>query len=71
MLRLPENTIIYGECSGDIPIPLIYQDVHNRLVSYPKKGFHEKTILCSFVGNITANYVEHNVRDIMFIPVKI
>ena len=66
LLRWPENTIVYGACSGNIPIPLIYQDVRNRLVSYPKKGFHEKSIFCSFVGNITSNHVEPNVRDIMF-----
>jgi Exostosin family len=69
LLRLPPNTIVYGACSGDIPIPLIYQDVNDTLVSYAstnKKSFHEKSILCSFVGNITANHVQPNVRQIMF-----
>jgi hypothetical protein len=66
LLRLPENTIIYGACSGNVPIPLIYQDVTSRLESYNRKSFHEKEILCSFVGNITSNGVGLNVRDIMF-----
>jgi hypothetical protein len=66
LLRLPENTIVYGACSGHIPIPLIYQDVSHRLVSYGRKSFGEKNILCSFVGNITANHIEPNVRAVMF-----
>jgi hypothetical protein len=66
LLRMPENTIIYGACSGDIPIPLIYQDLTNRLISYTRKNFENKNILCSFVGNITSNDVQPNVRAIMF-----
>ena len=66
MLRVPENTVVYGACSGDIPIPLIYQDVTHRLVSYKRKSFAEKSMLCSFVGNITSNDVCPNVRAIMF-----
>jgi len=65
ILLLPENTIIYGACSGNIPIPLIYQDTRNTLIKIPKKSFSEKEILCSFVGNITANNVQPNVREIM------
>ena len=64
-LNLPENTIVYGACSGNIPIPLIYQDVNNTLLNIPKKTFSEKTILCSFVGNITGNHIQPNVREIM------
>jgi hypothetical protein len=65
LLKLPENTIIYGACSGNIPIPLIYQDINNILINIPKKTFSEKQILCSFVGNITSNRVQPNVREIM------
>jgi hypothetical protein len=36
-LKLPKNTIIYGACSGNIPIPLIYQDINNTLPNIPKK----------------------------------
>lgn len=66
LLKLPENTIVYGACSGNIPIPLIYQDINNTLQSFTKKTFLEKNILCSFIGNITSNNVEPNVRKLMF-----
>ena len=35
LLELPNNTIIYGACSGNIPLPLIYEDKNNTL--YKKK----------------------------------
>jgi len=66
LLKLPENTIIYGSCSGSIPIPLIYQDLNNTLESIPKKNFNDKNILCSFVGNITSNNIEPNIRQLIF-----
>lgn len=58
MLQLPQGTLIYGACNGQIPLPLIYQDIENRLASVNKKSFKNKTILCSFVGSAT-----HNVRN--------
>jgi len=58
LLELPHNTIVYGACSGNIPIPLIYEDRENRLLNKKiYKSFYEKTILCSFIGSIT-----HSVR---------
>ena len=66
LLRLPENTIVYGACSGNIPIPLIYEDKNNTLEKKERKSFNEKPILCSFVGNITTNHVRPNVRQEMF-----
>jgi dTDP-4-dehydrorhamnose reductase len=65
LLKLPNNTVIYGACSGDIPLPLIYQDINNTLINIPQKDFNEKNILCSFVGNITANHIQPNVREVM------
>ena len=65
LLNLPNNTIIYGACSGNLPIPLIYQDINNTLTNIPKKSFSEKQILCSFVGNITCNHIQPNVRAVM------
>jgi len=62
MLKLPENTIIYGACSGNIPIPLIYEDNNNTLenIKNQKKiEYKDKEILCSFVGTLT-----HNLRYI-------
>ena len=66
LLSLPVDTLVYGACYGDIPIPLIYEDINNTLINIPKKIFKEKEILCSFVGNITANHVTPNVRQEMF-----
>lgn len=57
MLWLPHNTVIYGACSGNIPIPLVYQDQNKILIQTPRKSFAEKSILCSFIGTLT-----HNVR---------
>lgn len=65
LLKLPPNTVIYGSCSGDIPIPLIYEDIKNKLEIYHKKTFNEKDILCSFVGSITSNNILPNVRKEM------
>jgi hypothetical protein len=61
MLSLPANTVIYGACTGQVPLPLIYQDVNNTLdqICITKhKSFHEKKFLCSFVGTLT-----HNIRQ--------
>ena len=61
LLKLPENTIVYGCCSGNIPIPLIYEDRKNILISKKiDKTFDEKKILCSFVGTLT-----HSLRNKM------
>lgn len=60
LLSLPENTIIYGACSGTVPMPLIYQDINETLDKIPKKTFSEKKILCSFVGSLT-----HTLRNQM------
>ena len=59
-LKLPENTIVYGSCNGDIPLPLIYEDNNKTLENIHKKSFHEKEILSSFVGTNT-----HHLRSIM------
>lgn len=56
--KLPKNTIVFGCCSGDIPIPLTYE---NRKVfdAIKKKGWDDKTIFCSFLGRPT-----HAVRKL-------
>lgn len=64
-LNIPSDTIIYGACYGNIPIPLIYEDINNTLENKIKKKFNDKSILCSFVGNITSNHVKPNVRQEM------
>ncbi len=66
MLKLPANTITFGGSQGTHPLPLIYEDTLATLESIPRKTFAEKTMLCSFVGNITANTVRPNVRQEIF-----
>jgi hypothetical protein len=58
LLKLPPDTIVYGSCSGDVPIPLIYEDNTSTLEKVDSKTFAEKSILCSFVGTTT-----HPVRN--------
>lgn len=73
LLNIPKDTVVFGACSGNIPLPLIYEDTDNKLQNYgcvydvqklqfthPKKTFNEKELLCSFVGSMT-----HPVRDKM------
>jgi hypothetical protein len=57
MLKVPKNTKIYGACSGNIPLPLIYEDIEYKLENIDHKTYKDKDILCSFVGSIT-----HGVR---------
>ena len=48
LLRLPKNTIVYGACSGDVPIPLIYEDKRNTLDNIPKRDFNKKKNIMFF-----------------------
>ena len=70
LLKLPKNTIVYGACSGDIQIPLIYEDNKFTLEHITPKKFNDKSILCSFVGCLTGNHIKPNVREIMFNKLK-
>jgi len=58
-LQLPTGTIIFGACTGTIPLPLIYEDVSQRLLQEPRI---EKTQLASFVGTVTT----HPLREELF-----
>ena len=58
-LRLPSSTIIFGACTGTIPLPLIYEDMSRRLLDAPRPS--EKTTLASFVGTDTT----HSLRGTM------
>ena len=59
-LKLPSNTVIYGACSGNEILPLIYEDKNNTLEKKQKLKFSEKNIKCSFVGTNT-----HKIRNII------
>jgi hypothetical protein len=57
-LRLPKNTIIFGACTGTIPLPLIYEDTTNQLLLQHRN--EKKELFASFVGTLT-----HKVRNKM------
>lgn len=59
-LVLPKDTLVFGACFGDIPLPLIYEDVTNRLINTPR-NFPRKH-LASFVGT----YTTHPLRTELF-----
>tara|TARA_B110000211_G_C14032101_1_gene532641 strand:- start:622 stop:1506 length:885 start_codon:yes stop_codon:yes gene_type:complete len=65
LLDLPENTIVYGSCSGHEILPLVYQDINDTLIKIPRKSFKDKSILCSFIGSNTSNNILPNVRKEM------
>ena len=58
-LQLPKNTIIFGACTGTVPLPLIYEDTTCRLLVEPRC---QKTQLASFIGTITT----HSLREELF-----
>jgi hypothetical protein len=62
LLDLPKGTIIFGACTGTLPLPLIYEDITNTLLMAPRL---KKDLLASFVGSIT-----HPIRDAMCNAVK-
>jgi hypothetical protein len=62
-LVLPKNTIIFGACTGTIPLPLIYEDTTERLLHEPRLP---KTQLASFVGTLTT----HPIREELYYYLK-
>ena len=61
-LTLPRNTLVFGACSGTVPLPLLYEDTDGTLLNTPRT---EKTILASFVGQLT-----HPIRRALFHAIK-
>ena len=47
--RLPKDTMVFGCCAGEIPIPLTYENPE-LFFSVQKKQWSEKGIFCSFLG---------------------
>jgi hypothetical protein len=62
-LTLPPNTLVFGACFGDIPLPLIYEDTTNRLLN-TTRSFYRKH-LASFVGTHTT----HPLRNKLFLQI--
>jgi len=60
-LSLPPNTLVFGACKGDIPLPLIYEDTTNRLIN--RQRYMGTKSLASFVGT----YTTHPIRQKIFV----
>lgn len=60
-LVLPKDTLVFGACYGDIPLPLIYEDTQNKLLNTQWLN-HPKKYLASFIGT----YTTHELRVKMF-----
>jgi hypothetical protein len=54
-LNLPKNITIFGACTGDIPLPLIYEDTTNKLLTVERNDTTQ--LFASFIGTLT-----HRVR---------
>ena len=52
-LNLPPNTTIYGACNGNIPLPLIYEDITHKLINTQRPPVRRQ--LASFVGTHTTH----------------
>jgi len=60
--KLPKGTVVFSAGGvGDLPLPLIYEDITNSLSSFPKLKFAEKSLVCSFVGRLT-----HKIRETIY-----
>ena len=59
-LNIPKNTLIFGACSGHIPLPLIYEDINNTLSTLCNTYKINRKLLCSFYGSTT-----HPIRNML------
>lgn len=64
-LTLPPHTHVFGACSGQIPLPLIYEDTTETLLSVPRLTFHEKDILASFVGTLGTHPLRREMYQVL------
>jgi len=62
-LLLPRNTIVFGACKGNVPLPLIYEDTTERLLHYPRVT---KDLLASFVGTYTTHPIRGKMYNALF-----
>lgn len=62
-LTLPEKTIIFGACSGNRILPLLYEDTTEQLLNQSRLSWAEKDILASFVGTLSTHPVRQQMAD--------
>jgi len=67
LLNIPQSTLIFGACSGHIPLPLIYEDTHNTLKTIKDNFNHSKNIVCSFIGSET-HLIRSQLKKFIQIP---
>jgi hypothetical protein len=63
MFELPPDTIVFGACSGTIPLPLIYEDTTKQLEESTRASDKPRNIMASFVGT----YSTHPLRSDMLL----
>jgi hypothetical protein len=63
-LVLPPNTLVFGACHGDIPLPLIYEDKTEKLLNTPRHT--DIQYLASFVGTHTT----HSLRTRIYLALS-
>jgi hypothetical protein len=61
LLTLPKNTIIFGACTGTIPLPLIYEDQNQLLLQLTRIPFQQKDFLASFIGTSTTHPLRQQI----------
>ena len=61
-INKPDNLIVFSiGTSIDYPLPLIVEDIDNKLINIEEIPFKDKKYLCSFIGTYT-----HKCRNIMY-----
>jgi len=61
-INKPENLIVFSiGTSIDLPLPLIVEDIDNKLINTEEIPFKNKQYLCSFIGTYT-----HRCRNVMY-----
>lgn len=61
-LQLPAGSRIYGACTGTVPLPLLYEDTEERLLSSSRVPLQDRDILISFVGTLGTHPVREATR---------
>lgn len=62
-LKMCGDILVFGACTGNIPLPLIYEDTTNMLINTEKNT--DNKYLASFIGSCT-----HNARIDMYKNIK-
>jgi hypothetical protein len=63
-LVLPKDTLVFGACYGDVPLPLIYEDTQNKLLNTQWLN-HPKKYLASFIGTYTTHELRVNMYNML------